>query len=245
MQQSCLLELLNKWKTSNKKNRFIIEYFIFYECFLTYNHIKECLGKKGIIEKIEGFDKIENDPSIFHISRRLFKGDKISEDMIGTESQVMARIYICCETKQELKNKILEIYNNDSLIIEPAGVLSLCGLDFIKEKNKNIICIISGGNSDVFRMNEIMERSLLYEGLKHYFQIEFKQKAGSLKDFILNIMNPNDNIIFFKYTRIINQETGPVIIGIETENKNDITKLINKMDEFNIKYKKLNYSELL
>lgn len=142
-------------------------------------------------------------------------------------------------------SKILEIYNNDSLIIEPAGVLSLCGLDFIKEKNKNIICIISGGNSDVFRMNEIMERSLLYEGLKHYFQIEFKQKAGSLKDFILNIMNPNDNIIFFKYTRIINQETGPVIIGIETENKNDITKLINKMDEFNIKYKKLNYSELL
>lgn len=142
-------------------------------------------------------------------------------------------------------SKILEIYNNDSLIIEPAGVLSLCGLDFIKEKNKNIICIISGGNSDVFRMNEIMERSLLYEGLKYYFQIEFKQKAGSLKDFILNIMNPNDNIIFFKYTRIINQETGPVIIGIETENKNDIFKLINKMDEFNIKYKKLNYSELL
>ena len=94
-------------------------------------------------------------------------------------------------------------------------------------------------------MNEIMERSLLYEGLKHYFQIEFKQKAGSLKDFILNIMNPNDNIIFFKYTRIINQETGPVIIGIETENKNDINNLINKMNEYNIKYKKLNYSELL
>lgn len=69
------------------------------------------LLKKGTISRIEGFEKIENDPSIFHISRRLFEGDVVSEEMVGTEGQVMARIYMCCETKQELKNKILEIQN--------------------------------------------------------------------------------------------------------------------------------------
>ena len=69
------------------------------------------LLKKGTINRIEGFDKIEKDSSIFHISRRLFEGEVITEDMVGTESQVMARIYICCKTKQELKNKLSEIYN--------------------------------------------------------------------------------------------------------------------------------------
>lgn len=142
-------------------------------------------------------------------------------------------------------SKILEIYNEQSIIIEPAGVLSLCALDILKETNKNIVCIISGGNSDVFRMNEIMERSLLYEGLKHYLKIEFCQKPGMLKEFIINILGPTDNIILFKYTRIINQEMGPVIIGIETLNKNDINFILIKMDKFNIKYQKLNYYDLV
>jgi biotin carboxylase len=69
------------------------------------------LLKKGTITRIEGFEKIENDPSIFHISRRLFEGDIVSEEMTGTEGQVMARIYMCCQTKQELKDKISEIQN--------------------------------------------------------------------------------------------------------------------------------------
>ena len=69
------------------------------------------LLKQGIIDKIEGFEKIKNDSSIFHVSRRLFEGDVVSEEMVGTESQVMARIYMCCKTKQELKDKISEIYN--------------------------------------------------------------------------------------------------------------------------------------
>ena len=143
-------------------------------------------------------------------------------------------------------SKILEVYNNQSLIIEPAGVLSLCGLDLINHniKDKNIVCIISGGNSDVFRMNEIMERSLLYQGLKHYFKIEFNQYAGALKEYILNILNEHDNIIYFKYTRILNNDTGPVILGIEVKNKNDITHIIDKMNKNNITYKKLNYNDI-
>lgn len=139
--------------------------------------------------------------------------------------------------------KILEVYNNQSLIIEPAGVLSLCALDFLNITNKNIVCIISGGNSDVFRMNEIMERSLLYQGLKHYFKIELKQKVGALKEYILNILGDN-NIIYFKYTRIINKETGPIILGIETKTKEDIINIMDKMDLYNITYEKLNYNDI-
>jgi threonine dehydratase len=139
-------------------------------------------------------------------------------------------------------SKILEVYNQHSFIFEPAGVLSLCALDVIEKeiKNKNVVCIISGGNSDVFRMPEILERSLIYEGLKHYFKIQFPQKAGALKEFILNIIGKDDDIIYFKYEKIINKELGPVILGIELKNKNDINQIINKMDNNGILYEKIN-----
>lgn len=69
------------------------------------------LLKKGIINEIQGFDLLKNDPSIFHISRRLFEGSIISDEMTGTEAQVMARIYLHCKTKEDLNNKITEIQN--------------------------------------------------------------------------------------------------------------------------------------
>ena len=144
-------------------------------------------------------------------------------------------------------SKIIEMYNESGLIIEPAGVLSHCALDIMAEeiKNKNVVSIISGSNSDVFRMTEIMERSLIYEGLKHYFKIEFPQRAGALKDFILTVLGKNDDIIYFRYTKIINKETGPVVIGIQTKTKNDVVLLINNMEKAGITYEKLtNVSDL-
>jgi threonine dehydratase len=144
-------------------------------------------------------------------------------------------------------SKMIEMYNENGMIIEPAGVLSLCALDIMKDeiKNKNIVSVISGGNSDVFRMTEIMERSLIYEGLKHYFKIEFPQRAGALKDFILTVLGKNDDIIYFRYTKIINKETGPVVIGIQTKNKDDVKLLIINMEKNGITYTKLtNVSDL-
>jgi threonine dehydratase len=144
-------------------------------------------------------------------------------------------------------SKILQMYNENGLIIEPAGVLSLCALDIMSEniKNKNIVSIISGGNSDVFRMPEIMERSLLYEGLKQYFKIELAQRAGSLKEFVLSILGQGDDIIYFKYTKLINRETGPIILGIESKTIHQAKLLIENMKKYNINYEKLtNISEI-
>lgn len=144
-------------------------------------------------------------------------------------------------------SKMIEMYNNNSSIIEPAGVLSLCALDLMKDeiKNKNVACIISGGNSDVFRMTEILERSLIYEGLKHYFKIQFPQKAGTLKDFIVNMLGKDDDIIYFKYEKVINQELGPVILGIELKNKNNIHFILKNMKDNNIIYEKINNVNIL
>jgi threonine dehydratase len=142
-------------------------------------------------------------------------------------------------------SKILQMYNEHGFIIEPAGVLSLCALDTMgpEIKNKNLVCIISGGNSDVFRMPDILERSLVYEGLKHYFRIEFPQRPGALKEFIMQVMGKDDDIIYFRYTRLINRETGPVIIGIQLKQKEDLARLIQNMNDAGIIYERSNTIE--
>ena len=138
-------------------------------------------------------------------------------------------------------SKILQMYNENGIIIEPAGVLSLCALDLLKDtiNDSTVVSVISGGNSDVFRMPEILERSLIYEGKKFYFRIEFPQKAGALKDFILNVMGPTDDIIYFRYTKHINKEFGPVMLGIETKSKNNSFILMEKMKANNICYEQI------
>jgi len=138
-------------------------------------------------------------------------------------------------------SKILQMYNDSGIIIEPAGVLSLCALDQLKDeiKGKSVICVISGGNSDVFRMPEILERSLLYEGRKHYFRIEFAQKAGALREFIMNVLGPTDDIIYFRYTKVINKETGPVLIGIETKTREDGMEMTKRLMSMGISYEKV------
>ena len=183
--------------------------------------------------------------------------DKINNFVDGAAVKQVGNLNfnICKETLDDIIlideghvcSKILEMYNQQSFIFEPAGVLSLCALDMLgtQIKNKNVICIISGGNSDVFRMTEILERSLIYEGLKHYFRIQFPQKAGALKDFVLNVLGKNDDIIYFKYEKIINKETGPVVLGIELKDKNDINRIINMMDTKNIIYDKLDNKDVI
>ena len=137
-------------------------------------------------------------------------------------------------------SKMIQMYNENGFIIEPAGVLSLCALDMYPDlQDKNVVSIISGGNSDVFRMPEILEKSLVYEGLKHYFKISFAQKAGSLKEFVLKVLGPTDDIIYFRYTRSINKEKAPVVIGLQVRTKEDIQEVMKNMEYLGFSYEKL------
>jgi threonine dehydratase len=136
---------------------------------------------------------------------------------------------------------ILQLYNEDAIVVEPAGALSIAALDDYAEeiKGKNIVCIISGGNNDIDRMQEIKERSLQYEGLKHYFLIRFAQRPGSLKEFVNEVLGPNDDITRFEYIQKNNKEAGPALVGIELGDKKDYNALKRNLDFF-----KINYTEL-
>ena len=103
---------------------------------------------------------------------------------------------------------ILKLYNEDAMVVEPAGALSIAALDYYAEeiRGKNVVCIVSGSNNDIERMQEIKERSLQYEGLKHYFLIRFAQRPGALKEFVNHVLGPDDDITRFEYMQKNNKE---------------------------------------
>lgn len=126
---------------------------------------------------------------------------------------------------------ILELYNKEAIVTEPAGALSIAALDtYANEiKGKNVVCIISGSNNDITRTAEIKERALLYSNLKHYFIVKFPQRAGALKEFVVEILGPNDDIAHFEYTKKSNRDTGSAVVGIELKSPEDLEPLITKM----------------
>ncbi len=136
---------------------------------------------------------------------------------------------------------ILQLYNEDAIVAEPAGVLSIAALDEYAEqiKGKNIVCVIGGGNNDIDRMQEIKERSLQYEGLKHYFLIRFAQRPGALKEFVNHVLGDNDDITRFEYMQKHNKETGPALVGIELKTKNDYEVLLKNLNVYHINYTEL------
>jgi len=135
---------------------------------------------------------------------------------------------------------ILQLYNEEAMVVEPAGALSIAALDFFKAdiKGKNVVCVVSGGNNDITRTEEIKERSLLYEGLKHYFIVNFPQRAGALKEFVNDILGPTDDITHFEYTKKNSREKGPALVGIELQNRADFDSLVKRMADrnFNCEY---------
>jgi threonine dehydratase len=130
---------------------------------------------------------------------------------------------------------ILDLYNKDAIVVEPAGALSIAALDSFREeiKGKTVVCIVSGSNNDITRTAEIKERAMLYANLKHYFIVKFPQRAGALKEFVAEILGPNDDITHFEYTKKNNRANGAAVVGLELKSAKDLAPLILRMKEKN------------
>jgi threonine dehydratase len=142
---------------------------------------------------------------------------------------------------------IIQMYNKSAIVVEPAGALSSAALRFYadKIKGKRVACIVSGSNNDITRMEEIREKSLLYEGLKHYFLINFPQKSGAILSFIRDVIGPTDDLVYIQYIRKTNKESGPALIGIELAAKEDFDALVRRMDAHGISYEYINENNKL
>ena len=196
--------------------------------------MKEALkaGKPVVLESIQRFVDGASVKKVGDLTFEICK-DNLTDMLLVPEGKV--------------SSTILQLYNEDAIVAEPAGALSIAALDQYAAhlKGKKIVCIVSGGNNDIDRMNEIKERSLLYEGLKHYFIVRFAQRPGALKEFVNHILGPNDDIVRFEFIQKHNKETGPALIGIEVKSREDFALLIERMDSYKLNYTLVNQNENL
>jgi threonine dehydratase len=134
------------------------------------------------------------------------------------------------------------LYNEEAIVVEPAGALAITALRYYQDKikGKNVVCVVSGNNNDITRTEEIKERSLLYEGLKHYFIVRFPQRAGALREFLEHVLGPNDDITHFEYSKKNNREKGPALVGIETQKPGNLQSLLDRMNQRKFAYEYLN-----
>ena len=137
---------------------------------------------------------------------------------------------------------IINMYNKNAIVVEPAGALSISALRFYADhiKGKRVGCIVSGSNNDIIRMEEIREKSMLYEGLKHYFIVNFPQRPGAILTFIRDIIGPTDELVYIQYIKQTNKEEGPALIGIEVASKDDFHALLKRMEANNVLYEYIN-----
>ena len=191
--------------------------------------------KKGAVVTLDKIDNFVDGAAVRKVGSKTFNiVQYVVDDMVLVpEGKV-------CST-------ILQLYNEEGIVVEPAGALTIAALDFYKDqvKGKNVVCVLSGSNNDITRTEEIKERSLLYEGLKHYFIVRFPQRAGALKDFLNNVLGPNDDITHFEYTKKHNREKGPALVGIQVQRKEDYKALLDRMAANNIAYQAINNSKML
>ncbi|WP_424768701.1 threonine ammonia-lyase IlvA [Paenibacillus sp. sgz302251] len=142
---------------------------------------------------------------------------------------------------------MLDLYNENAIVAEPAGALAIAALDAYRDQieGKTVVCVVSGGNNDVDRMQEIKERSLIYEGYKHYFMVSFPQRAGALREFLDQVLGPNDDITRFEYTKKSNKDNGPALVGIELKHRSDYEPLVERMTKKGFQFLELNKDPVL
>jgi len=157
--------------------------------------------------------------------------------------QVIDDMHLVPEGK--ICSTILKLYNEEAIVVEPAGAISVAALDDYADqiKGKKIVCVVSGSNNDIERMQEIKERSLQFEGLKHYFLIRFAQRPGALKEFVNQVLGPTDNITRFEYMQKNKKDSAPALVVVELQSPEKYQVLIDNMKRYNLNYTALNKND--
>ncbi|HFI0253283.1 TPA: threonine ammonia-lyase IlvA [Streptococcus suis] len=176
--------------------------------------------------------------------------DGIAVQKVGATTYAVARKHVdklIGVDEGWISGTILDLYSKLGIVAEPAGAATVAALEVVKDKIKGqtICCIISGGNNDINRMPEMEERALIYEGIKHYFVVNFPQRPGALREFVNDILGPNDDITRFEYIKRANKGTGPVLIGIALDNKEDYDQFLSRLEDFDPQYINLHENDSL
>jgi threonine dehydratase len=238
---------------------------------ITPDLIVSCVGGGGLISGVASFAKEFSSQTLIYgveplgaagMYESLKAGKLVTLDKIDTFVDGAAVRTVGQKTLEITQQKVekvvvvpegevcfnmVELYQNEGIIAEPAGTLAVAGLDQLKDEivGKKVVCIISGGNNDISRYPEIIERSLVWQGRKHYFIIEFTQKPGQLRKFVVDVLGPTDDISRFEYIKKTNKEKGAALVGIELADKSNLSTLLNRLEKSGLEYRKIETDDLI
>lgn len=192
--------------------------------------------QQGKVVKLDQIDNFVDGASVGQVGKETFKiCEKIFTELDNLK--IISNGHIC--------HQLLNLYQDEGIVLEPAGALSICGLDKLERSEihgKKIVCVLSGGNNDVTRYPEILEKNLIYLDKKHYYIVQFTQKPKQLKKFIREVLGIDDDITRFEYIKKTNKSFGNVLIGLETDN---YQQLEENMNQSNFKFQKINEEDLI
>jgi len=191
--------------------------------------------ENGVNVKLDHIDKFVDGASVQRV------GD-LNFDLCQQYLSSMALV-----KEGEVCQTILDLYNKDAIVVEPAGALTIAALNQFKDEiqGKNIVCLVSGSNNDITRTEEIKERALLHANLKHYFIISFPQRSGALKEFVADVLGPNDDITYFEFSKKSFRPNTTALVGIEVLKVTDYQRLVDSMKSHNFKFDYLNNKQSL
>ncbi|MBB1037941.1 threonine ammonia-lyase IlvA [Dietzia natronolimnaea] len=165
---------------------------------------------------------------------------RLGDFPFGVISSMTERIQVLTVDEGAVCTAMLELYQNEGIISEPAGALAVTALEQLEiDEGATVVCIISGGNNDVSRYSEIIERSLVHQGLKHYFLVKFPQEPGQLRRFLDEVLGPEDDITQFEYLKRNNREYGAALVGIELGSATGLHSLLERMEASRIDCERL------
>ncbi len=191
--------------------------------------------REGRVVRLDRIDKFVDGAAVQSVGERTFA---IAKDLL--DDLVLVPEGKTCTT-------MIELYQNEGIVTEPAGALATSALDQLapKLRGQTVVVIVSGGNNDILRYPEIMERSLAHEGLKHYLLVEFQQKPGQLRQFVDRALGPTDDITRFEYIKKTNKDSGSALVGIEVAAPADFPALTARLDRLGVSYQVLAPTDLL
>lgn len=196
------------------------------------------LAAGGPVE-LDAVDPFVDGASVRRVGDLTYRAVAAARASVGLSAAAVPEGLICVE--------MLDLYQVDGIIAEPAGALApsalrlaggLPGLAGLAPGSR-VVVVVSGGNNDVSRYADIVERALVHEGLKHYFLIEFPQEPGALRRFLDDVLGPDDDITLFEYTKRNNRETGPALVGIEMQSPDDLEGLVARMADSRLRVEKV------
>ncbi|MFZ8074603.1 threonine ammonia-lyase [Fusobacterium watanabei] len=134
----------------------------------------------------------------------------------------------------ELMEAFLLLVEKHKIIAENSGILSLAALKKLKEKNKKVVSVVSGGNIDVLMISSMINKGLIRRDRIFNFTVNIPDKPGELAKVVDLIAEQGANVVKLEHNQFKNLSRFKDIelqIIVETNGSEHIQKLIQAFEK--------------